>query len=221
MINLVIGNRTYSSWSLRGWLAVKRSGLPFEEQVVPMFEGQWDERRNHPLIAQSGGKVPVISDGDDPVWDSLAIVEWMAERSDPALFWPTGDAARAMARSICAEMHSGFANLRRIYGMNLRKRFPPGGVREEAREDIERIVDLWSKARSRHGDGGPYLFGTFGAADIMYAPVATRFDTYSIPLSGAAAAYRDVILDHPWMREWIEAAKAEPWVIEHYETPGP
>jgi glutathione S-transferase len=220
MIKLVIGNRTYSSWSLRGWLAVKRSGLDFEEQVVPMFDAQWPERRKDPLINLSGGKVPVLADGEHVIWDSLAIVEWLAERTDPALFWPADDGARAMARSMCAEMHSGFANLRRIYGMNLRKRFPPEDVREEARDEIARIADLWTEARARHGDGGPYLFGAFGAADIMYAPVATRFETYSIRLAGSAAAYRDVILDHPWMREWIAAAKAEPWVIEHYEAPG-
>ena len=220
MLRLTMGNKAYSSWSLRGWLAVRQSGLPFEETVIPMDDENWDKVRREGLLAVSGGKVPVLSDDELVIWDSLAIVEWLASKTDPALYWPRGDAARAMARSMAAEMHSSYPNLRGLYPMNVRKRFPPTEVREEARGEIARIAALWAEARSRYGSNGPYLFGDFGAADIMLAPVATRFDTYAIPLPPEAAAYRDAILAHPWMREWIAAAHNEPWVIAQEEAPG-
>ena len=218
MFKLVIGNKTYSSWSLRGWLAVKRSGLPFEEVVVPMDGEQWAARTRDPLFLRSGGKVPILVDGDIMVWDSLAIVEWLSERSDPRLFWPAEDAARALARSISAEMHSSFVGLRTHCSMNVRRRFPPRALPRDAQADIARIVALWEEARATWGSGGPYLFGEFGAADIMFAPVVTRFDTYAVSLSGTAAAYRDTMMAHPWMREWIDDAYAEIWTIPHYEA---
>lgn len=219
MLKLIIGNKAYSSWSLRGWLAVKQSGLPFEEITVPMFDEDWDKRTQGAEFAPSGGKVPILWDDKTFVWDSLAIVEWLAEKTDRARYWPEDDAARGMARSMAAEMHSSYPNLRRECGMNVRKQFPPGEISQEVRQEIIRILELWAEARARHGSGGPYLFGDFGAVDIMFAPVVTRFATYSIPLPRFAAAYAEAIMHHPWMREWIDAAQDEPWVIERYEVP--
>jgi glutathione S-transferase len=219
MLKLIIGNKAYSSWSLRGWLAVKQSGLPFEEITVPMFDEAWDKRTQGQEFAPSAGKVPILWDDKTVIWDSLAIIEWLADKTDRARFWPRDDAARGMARSMAAEMHSSYANLRRELSMNVRKNFPTPELGEEVKGEIVRILELWAQARARHGSGGPYLFGTFGAADIMFAPVVTRFVTYAIPIPRFAAAYIETILDHAWMQEWIEAAQEEPWVIEQYETP--
>jgi len=219
MLKLIIGNKAYSSWSLRGWLAVKQSGLPFEEITVPLFDEEWDRRREGNEFAPSGGKVPVLWDDKAVIWDSLAIVEWLADKTGRDRFWPADDVARGMARSMAAEMHSGYENLRRECGMNVRKRFPPRPLSDNVRAEVSRIMELWAQARARHGDGGPYLFGTFGAVDIMFAPVVTRFVTYSIAVPRFAAAYMEAILGHPWMHEWIEAAQEEPWVIEKYEAP--
>lgn len=219
MLKLIIGNKAYSSWSLRGWLAVKQSGLPFEEITVPMFGEEWDKRQQGDEFAPSGGKVPILWDDKNVIWDSLAIIEWLADRTDEARYWPRDDAARGMARSMAAEMHSSYPNLRRECSMNVRKQFPAKELIPEVRAEVIRILELWAEARARHGSGGPYLFGDFGAVDIMFAPVITRFVTYSIPVPRFAAAYMEAILHHPWMREWIEAAQEEPWVIEKYEVP--
>jgi glutathione S-transferase len=219
MLKLIIGNKAYSSWSLRGWLAVKQSGLPFQEITVPMFDESWDKRTQGQEFAPSGGKVPILWDDKTVIWDSLAIIEWLADRTDRARFWPRDDAARGMARSMAAEMHSSYSHLRRELSMNVRKNFPTPELGEEVKGEIVRILELWAQARARHGSGGPYLFGTFGAADIMFAPVVTRFVTYAIPVPRFAAAYIETILDHAWMQEWIDAAQDEPWVIEQYETP--
>jgi glutathione S-transferase len=217
MLRLIIGNKAYSSWSLRGWLAVKQSGLPFEEITVPMFDADWDKRRGGDEFAPSGGKVPILWDGETVIWDSLAIIEWLAEKTDKARYWPDDDGARGMARSMAAEMHSSYANLRRECPMNVRRQFPLQKLDDDVRAEVKRILELWAEARARHGRGGPYLFGTFGAVDIMFAPVVTRLLTYSIPVPGFASAYMDAILSNPWMLEWIEAAQEEPWVIEQYE----
>ena len=219
MLKLFIGNKAYSSWSLRGWLAVKQSGLPFEEITVPLYDEEWEKRREGDEFAPSSGKVPILWDGDTVVWDSLAIVEWLADKTDRARYWPEDEAARGMARSMAAEMHSSFAALRREHSMNVRKRFPPRQLSKQVVQEIGRILGLWAQARARYGSGGPYLFGTFGAADIMFAPVVTRFVTYSIPVPGFAAAYCEAILGHPWMQEWIEAAQEEPWTLEQFEQP--
>jgi glutathione S-transferase len=219
MLKLIIGNKAYSSWSLRGWLAVKQSGLPFEEITVPMFNEEWDRRRQGQEFAPSGGKVPILWDDKAVIWDSLAIVEWLADRTGRARFWPEDEVARGMARSMAAEMHSSYDNLRRECPMNLRKHVPEHEVSDSVREELRRIFELWAQARARHGSGGPYLFGTFGAVDIMFAPVVTRLITYGIPVPRFAAAYMEAMLGQPWMKEWIEAAQEEPWVIEKYEEP--
>ncbi len=217
MLKLIIGNKAYSSWSLRGWLAVKQSGLPFEEITVPLYNEEWDKLREGDEFAPSAGKVPILWDGDIVVWDSLAIVDYLDEKTGKDRFWPKDQAARAMARSMAAEMHSGYQNLRRELGMNVRRSFPARPLDRDVHAEIIRILELWAQARARHGAGGPYLFGTFGAADIMFAPVVTRFVTYSVPVPRFAGAYMEAILSHPWMEEWIEGAQEEPWVIEQYE----
>jgi glutathione S-transferase len=217
MLKLIIGNKAYSSWSLRGWLAVKQSGLAVEEITVPLFDEEWEKTREGNEFAPSGGKVPVLWDDQAVIWDSLAIIEWLADRTDRDRYWPKDEIARGMARSMAAEMHSSYDNLRRECPMNLRKQFPPKEMSQNVRHELVRILELWAQARARHGGGGPYLFGTFGAVDIMFAPVVTRFVTYSVPVPRFAAAYMEGMLAHPWLREWVEAAQEEPWVIERYE----
>jgi glutathione S-transferase len=217
MLKLIIGNKAYSSWSLRGWLACKQSGLPFEEAVVPLYDDAWEKRRQGDEFAPSSGKVPILWDGDTVVWDSLAIVEFLAERAGRERFWPADEGARAMARSMAAEMHSGFAALRRKCGMNIRQVYPPHQQDEDVLADLERIMELWAQARARYGGGGQFLFGEFGAADIMFAPVVTRIVTYSLPIPRFAPAYMNAVLQHPFLQDWIAAAQEEDWVIERFE----
>jgi glutathione S-transferase len=218
MLKLIIGNKAYSSWSLRGWLAVKQSGLPFEEITVQMFDEEWDKRTQGDEFAPSGGKVPILWDDQIFIWDSLAIVEWLADKTGRDRYWPKDDAARGMARSMAAEMHSSYPNLRRELGMNVRKQFPQRELTEDVTAEIIRILGLWAEARARHGNGGPYLFGNFGAVDIMFAPVVTRFITYGVPVPPFAGLYMKAVLSHPHVNEWIDKAQDEPWVIEKYEA---
>ena len=218
MIKLIIGNKNYSSWSLRGWLAVKQSGLPFEEIMVPLFGEDWDERkRAMEDIAPSSGRVPVLWDGDAVVWDSLAIIDYLADKVGRDRFWPKADDARAMARSMVAEMHSSYLALRRQCPMNVRRRIEGLQIDDAARADVVRILTLWAEARARFGEGGPFLFGTFCAADIIYAPVVSRFITYGVPVPGFAMAYMQAVWEHEWMQAWIDAAEAEEWTLEQYE----
>lgn len=219
MLKLFIGNKAYSSWSMRGWLAVKQSGLPFEEIVVPLYDEEWNRRREGDEFAPSSGKVPILWDDDSVVWDSLAIIEYLAEKAGRDKFWPEGETARAMARSMAAEMHSSFANLRRECPMNIRNRYPAKALPAEVQADIIRVVSLWAEARSRFGSNGDFLFGEFGAADIMYAPIVSRFATYSVTLPRFAATYCEAIFAHPFVQDWIAAAQEEPWVIEKFEQP--
>lgn len=216
-MKLVIGNKAYSSWSMRGWLAAKQSGLHFDELTVPMFDESWDERKREEDLAPSSGKVPILWDGDTVVWDSMAILEWLADKVGRDRYWPKDEVARGMARSMAAEMHSGYLALRRECPFNVRKQFTDVTISEEARTDALRILQTWAEARSRFGREGPYLFGTFSGADIMLAPVVTRFVTYSFTLPGFAAAYVEAMMAHPWMVEWYEEAAAEPWVIKRIE----
>ena len=220
-MKLIIGNKNYSSWSLRGWLAAKQSGLHFEEIQVPLYGEDWDHRKKeHDEIAPSSGKVPVLWDGDAVVWDSLAIVEYLADRVGRERFWPKADDARAMARSMVAEMHSSYAALRRQCPMNIRRQVQGWEIDEEARGDVVRILTLWAEARARFGRGGPFLFGTFSAADIFYAPIVSRFMTYGIGVPGFALAYMEAIWEHEWLQAWVAAAEEEDWVIEQWEIPG-
>jgi glutathione S-transferase len=211
---LVIGNKNYSSWSLRAWLAMKVLELPFEERRIALYVPGARERI---LQYSPSGKVPCLVDGPLRVWESLAILEYLAETHP---LWPAAPAARAVARSICAEMHAGFANLRQHMSMNLRKRHPGKGRTPEVLREIERIVAMWSDARARFGGAGGYLFGRFSAADCMYAPVVLRFRTYDVDLPSDCRAYCDAMLALPAMQEWIAAAEAETEVLEQFEPYG-
>ena len=218
MLKLIIGNRAYSSWSMRGWLAVRQSGLEFEELVVPMFDEEWERRREGDEFAPSMGKVPVLWDGECVVWDSLAIIEFLSDRVGREKFWPEDESARGMARSMAAEMHSSFANLRRHLPMNVRRSYPPAELSEAVRDDIDRILQLWAQARARFGGTGEFLFGNWCAADIMFAPVVARFITYGVAVPPFAGLYMKSVLSHPDVSDWIDKAQDEPWVIDQYEN---
>ena len=219
MMKLIIGNRAYSSWSMRGWLALKQAGLEFEELVVPLFDEAWEKRREGDEFAPSLGKVPILWDGECVVWDSLAIIEFLADRDGRGLYWPENDSARGMARSMAAEMHSSFTSLRRELPMNVRKTFGHTKLSPEVEADVLRILNLWMQARARFGGSGEYLFGDWSAADIMFAPVVTRFVTYGVPVPPFAETYMEAVLHRGDVVEWIEMAQDEPWVIEQYEEP--
>lgn len=219
-MKLIIGNKNYSSWSLRGWLACKQSGLSFEEIQVPLYGEDWEEEKKaRDDIAPSSGKVPVLWDGDAVVWDSLAIIEYLADKVGRERFWPKADDARAMARSMVAEMHSGYTALRRQCPMNIRRQPFTAQLSDDARADVVRILTLWAEARARFGKGGPFLFGSFCAADIIYAPIVSRFITYGIAVPGFAQTYMQAVWEHEWLQSWIAAAEAEDWVIEQWEVP--
>ena len=220
-MKIIVGNKAYSSWSLRGWLALKQSGLAFTEEVVSLYDDAWPTRRQQPDLAPSAGKVPVLWDGDIAVWESLAIIDYLADKVGAARFWPADGAARAFARSIASEMHAGFASLRQECPTVFRRTFPTKAISPETQANVDRIVHLWSEALTRFGGGtaneGGFLFGAFSAADIMYAPVTTRFTTYSLPVPDFAADYCRRIQSHPFVKEWLDAAHAEPWVIEKFD----
>ena len=218
-MRLIIGNKAYSSWSLRGWLACKQSGLLFEEVVVPLYDGDWDRRRAGDEFAPSSGKVPILWDGEAVVWDSLAIIDYLADKVGRDRYWPADEAARAMARSMAAEMHSSFAALRRKHSMNIRQVFPAARPDDDVLADLHRIMELWAQARARWGGTGPFLFGAFGAADMMYAPVCTRIVTYQLPIARFAMPYIEAVLNHPFLQDWIAGAQEEDWVIEQFEQP--
>ena len=216
-LKLYIGNKVYSSWSLRGWLAVKQSGLPFEEEVVSLYDGDWPARRETPEFAPSNGKVPILWDGDAAIWESLAIIDYLADKVGRGRFWPDDDKARALARSMASEMHAGYTALRSQHTMNIRHVHAPEPLTPEVTADVRRITSLWDQARQQFGQGGDYLFGAFGAVDIMFAPVVTRFRTYSIPLPALAADYCAAVWAYPFMVEWGEGAAGEHWVIDKFE----
>ena len=204
-LTLVIGNKNYSSWSLRPWLALRAAGIPFEEVKVLLYT---PASKAEILRWSPSGKVPALIEGDDVTWDSLAICERAAEIAPTAGLWPATAGARAFARSVSAEMHSGFAALRNGCPMNLRARAKrdPG---PEAQADVDRIVSIWRTCRERFGSGGDFLFGRFGIADAMYTPVATRFRTWGIPAEPTAQRYIDAVLAYPHFREWEKAALEE------------
>ena len=215
---LVIGNRNYSSWSLRGWLMARIAGIEFDEIVVPL-----DLPETQPTIRKHSpsGRVPVLLHRGLAVWESLAIAEYLNDLKPEVGLWPPSAAARAHARSISAEMHAGFADLRTNMPMNIRASYPGKGMTPQVRADIERITGLWRDCRKRfstafQNDAG-FLFGAFGAADAMYAPVVTRFRTYGVKLDSDSEAYCNAVMDHAAMKQWIADAKNEPWLISAYE----
>lgn len=219
-LHITLGNKRYSSWSMRPWLALKATSLPFTEQVYCLGS----DEMNAWLAANSPNrKVPLLQHGDLKVWDSLAIIEYLAELAPEAGLWPADREARAIARAVSAEMHSGFQPLRQSLGMNVARTYPGFAVPADAQADIDRIQALWAECRKRFGakganGDGPFLFGAFSAADCMYAPVVTRFMTYDVTLTPEAQAYVDAMLAQPFVAEWIAAGRAEPWVLEKYEV---
>lgn len=215
-LKLVIGNKNYSSWSMRPWVAMKASGIAFEEIFIPLYTGTADKQRI--LDVSPAGKVPALIDGDVTVWDSLAIMEYLAERFPDARLWPGAREARAHARSISAEMHSGFAALRNECGMNLHRAVRAKPLSDAARADIDRVQQIWTDCRARHGARGPYLFGAFSAADAMYAPVVHRFRIYAIDVSPVVRDYMAAMMVLPAFAEWTAAGLAETIVIERLET---
>jgi glutathione S-transferase len=217
-LTLYLGNKTYSSWSLRAWLALKHVGTPFKEVVLPL-EGP-GIRTGAIETHSPSGKVPALRYGELVVWDSLAIGEYLAEEFHQAHLWPTDRIARATARSVSAEMHSGFAGVRSAMPMNVRRKPFELALTHDVELEVARISTIWSESRRRFGANGPFLFGRFSVADAMYAPVATRFRTYGVPLDEVARAYVDTIHELPAMKEWIADAKKEPWRIEAYEAVG-
>lgn len=217
-MKLIIGNKNYSSWSLRGWLALKQSGLHFEEITVNIGGEEWAAAKKESGEILPSGKVPILWDGDTVIWDSLAIMEYCADKVGRDRFWPKDDEARGMARSMVAEMHSSYLALRRTCPMNMRRRYDGLDINEDCKHDIVRILQLWAEARARFGQGGPYLFGTFGAADIFYAPVVSRFLTYGIGVPGFAEAYMQAVWEQEWMQQWLTSAEDEQWVLEQYEV---
>ncbi len=208
---LVIGDKNYSSWSLRPWLAMRHTGIPFTEERVRLRQ---PESKATILRHSPSGKVPALKTGSFVVCDSLAILEYLAERHPEAALWPGDEEARAIARSVSAEMHSGFVTLRNEMSMELLTTLPMPPIGDALASDISRIVAIWRGVRSRYGSGGPYLFGAFSNADAMFAPVSTRFRTYGVDLGafgddGSASAYAETVLALPEMAEWTEGAEAE------------
>lgn len=215
MLTLYIGNKNYSSWSLRPWLLLKHFGIAFTEQLVSVAgRGASDLHRGY----SANGLVPCLHVDGFQIWDTLAIAEFLAESNPGLNLWPRDRWARARARSISAEMHSGFGNLRSKCGMNIKMRLKGGPVSEAVQADIDRIVTAWSDARAMpSSQGGPYLFGDFSVADAMFAPVVWRFFTYNIPLPAVAEQYVQTMLAHPAMREWEQAALQETVALGHYD----
>ena len=217
-LKLVIGNKNYSSWSLRPWIAMKVAGIAFEEEVISLSATDFKTR----LSKVSGtGKVPALVDGDVHVWESLAILEYLAEQYPHAGLWPADAAPRALARAIAAEMHAGFSALRRHLPMNMWRPVRPRQLTPEVKANVRRVEEIWIDCRARYGTGGPFLFGPFGAADAMYAPVVARFHTYAVEVAEAARKYMDAVTALPAWVEWRAAALAEPWVLPEDEVDWP
>jgi glutathione S-transferase len=213
-LTLVIANKTYSSWSLRPWIMMRHLGLPFEEVMVPLAE---PETRDALRAHAPSGKAPCLHDGDLTVWDSLSIIEYLAEISPDHAVWPSDRSARAEARSLAAEMHSGFMDLRTLLPMNMRRKVQRLELSEGAAADVARLEQAFTHARARFGGGGDFLFGAFCAADAMFAPVVNRLHIYDAPVSQTTRAYMDRMMALPAWQEWRAQAAAEPWTIAKYE----
>ncbi len=213
-LHLVIGNKNYSSWSLRPWMILSMAGIPFTETVIPL-----DTPDTSRLIAahSPAGRVPVLKHGRLAIWESLAIMEYLAEMFPEKYLWPKAVAARAMARAVAHEMHAGFSGLRKSCPMNLRRIKRAVPMPDAALADVARIEDIWRQCRTRFGKGGKFLFGRFGIADAMYAPVVTRLDTYQVQVKPETRRYMDAILGHAAFIDWRLAALKEPWFLADYE----
>jgi glutathione S-transferase len=213
-LKLVIGNKNYSSWSFRPWIAMKVAGIPFDETVIPLYrEGSGEQ-----ILAHSpAGKVPILHDGDVSVWESLAIIEYLAEKFPAAKLWPADPATRAHARTISTEMHAGFAALRAECGMNMWR--PPRKkiLSADAQANVARVQAIWAETRAKYGAGGPFLLGAFCAADAMYAPIVSRFQTYAIDVTPQSKGYMDAMTALPAWKEWRAAAMKETWELAKFE----
>ncbi|HEX6999047.1 MAG TPA: glutathione S-transferase family protein [Gammaproteobacteria bacterium] len=209
---LYIGDRSISSWSLRGALLVQQSGIDCREQVIPLDRP--DTRRRIGAVSPSG-RVPVLHYRDMVIWDTLAIAEYLHDEVPEAGLWPDAPRERAIARSISAEMHAGFTALRSACPMELRAERLPTPDDAEVRADVERIEAIWTECRNRFGGSGDFLFGRWCAADAMFAPVVSRFRTYGVPLGAAAQRYADAVWEWPAVRRWVEQAREEPWVLDN------
>jgi len=217
-LTLIIGNKNYSSWSFRPWIAMKVAGIAFDEIVIPLYR---DGSKEKILNYSPGGKVPALIDGEVRVWETLAILEYLADKLPAARLWPADAAARAHARAVASEMHAGFAPLRRACPMNMWRPVMPHALTPEVKADVARIDALWADCRSRFGGGGKFLFGAFGAVDAMYAPVVSRFHTYGIEVGAASRAYMAAMMALPAWAEWYAAALKEPWVLAEDEPDWP
>ncbi|MFV2092697.1 MAG: glutathione S-transferase family protein [Hyphomicrobiales bacterium] len=215
MYKLIIGNKNYSSWSMRGWLALAMTGETFEEVMVPLDQGDTKARI---LSFSPAGKVPTLIDGEVTVWDSLAIIEYLHEKHGDAGLWPSDGAARAYARSICAEMHSGFVSLRSSMPMNMRRLIGPRPPDDAVNADIERICAIWRRSRARYGVSDKFLFGEFSAVDAMFAPVVSRFETYDVQVGPLEKSYMEAVLTCDLYCQWREGAMREEWVIDADEV---
>ncbi len=203
---LVIGNKAYSSWSLRPWLAMKHTGIDFTEKRLSLYA---EGAKESILRYSAAGKVPVLKDGDLTVWDSLAICEYLAEKFPNKHLWPADAARRAVARAVSAEMHSGFTNIRNQMPMNVRREIPGHGKTPEVAAEVARVATIWNDCLARHAAGGSFLFGTFSIADAMYAPVASRFVSYGVAIDESTRAYVDTLMNLDAMQEWLRDAEAE------------
>ncbi len=216
---LIIGNKNYSSWSLRPWLALKTSGIDFDEKLVPLFDDDWPKHK----AGLPSGTVPVLEHDGLVLWETLAILEYAAEIWPRARLWPEETKARAMARTVSNEMHAGFTAMRANMPMNIRASHPGRGRGQDAptqaavERDIRRIEHIWTECRETYGAGGDFLFGAFSNADAMFAPVVSRFTTYAVDLNPACRAYMETVQVLPAMVEWSEAGRAEPWTIKEDE----
>jgi glutathione S-transferase len=205
-MKLIIGNKNYSSWSLRPWLALRQAGIAFEEERISFNDRTWKAKVATKLVP---AKVPVLIDDGEVIWDSLAILEYLAERFPEKELWPTERKARAVARSACAEMHSSFPALRRSMPMNVTARFPGLGWNVAVQADIDRISSLWTECRGRFGSAGPFLFGRFTNADAMFSPMVLRFMTHAVELSPIVTAYCEVVRSTTALKEWMAQAAEE------------
>lgn len=216
---LYIGNKNYSSWSLRPWLVLTWAGIRFEERVIPLGGPGYGKSQIAAVLAVSpSGRVPALEVEGLTIWDSLAIAEWAAEQAPEARLWPEDPATRAICRAVTCEMHSSFGAIRRDLSMNIRRRTTPRDWPEDTRADLVRVEALWQSTRARYGAGGPFLFGARTIADAFYAPVAARLRTYGVPLQPVSQAYAAAIFADPAFRAWEAAAEAEPWTIAQAEA---
>ena len=219
-MHLAIANRVYSSWSLRPWLLMRATGIPFDETVVPL---RMPDTTAEIKAYSPTGKLPCLTDGETVVWESLAIIEHLAEKFPTKGLWPSDPIARAHARSTATEMHGGFQSFRKHCPMVVTQRFAAAPLPPDVAADVARIISIWREARQRFGQpaAGPYLYGAFSAADAMYAPVAARMRIYAISVDPIAQAYVETVLSHPAYQEWLAAAVAEPWVLTEFERANP